>query len=59
MLLVSGALKAYGIENSYQWTRLAETALAGSSTIKLINGSKFNFKDGDKLAIAPSYDGRT
>ena len=53
-MAVTGRLDLYGNSPGTVWTRLTETALAGSTTIKVQRSN--DWKVGDWLVLGPSYN---
>ena len=57
MLVNTGGLKFFGNPPANVWTKLAKTAIVGSTSITVLDDIT-GWKAGDKIVIAPSYDGQ-
>ena len=57
MLAVTGSLQFYGTRVDNVWTKLKSIAERGSTSIQVID--EVDWKVGNKIVIAPTYDGQT
>ena len=57
MLAVTGSLQFYGASVDNVWTKLKSIAERGSKSIQVID--EVDWKVGNKIVIAPTYDGQT